>query len=84
MRSFVKMKSSGNGEITLSFFDIGYIAIVTNFVGANMSFNAFCENKILAKNFRSLQYGIIAKKCVNHELRLHSRPKIAKLFYKCL
>ena len=47
----MKIKSSRNGEITLSFIDIGYIAIVTNFVGANMSFNAFCKNKILAKIF---------------------------------
>ena len=51
MRSFVKIKSSRNGEIVLSFTDKGKSCelIVVNFYAANMSFNAIGENKILAK-----------------------------------
>ena len=48
MRSFVKTKSSQNGEITLSFTDIGKSCI---FRVTNMSFNAYRENKILTKIF---------------------------------
>ena len=44
MRSFVKIKSSRNGEITLPFTDK-----VANFHFANMSFNVIHENKVLAK-----------------------------------
>ena len=43
MRSFVKIKTSGNGEITLSFTDIGKSNV------ANVYFNAIRENGILAK-----------------------------------
>ena len=47
-RSFMKIKSTQNGETTLSFTDKVYHAI---FNVANMSFNAICENfnKIFAK-----------------------------------
>ena len=48
MRSFVKIKSLRNGEITLSFTDLNH-AIVANFNVANMSCNAIRENKILAE-----------------------------------
>ena len=58
MRSFVKIKPSRNGEITLSFTDIGksYLscenhALVVNFNVANMSFNAIRVYKIIAKIF---------------------------------
>ena len=49
MRSFVKIKSSQNGEITLSFMDEGNHVIVPNFCVANMSFNAIHPKRILAK-----------------------------------
>ena len=48
MRSFVKIKTSRNGEIT-RLLTLFYHAIVAMFNVANMSFNAFRENKILAK-----------------------------------
>ena len=50
MRSFVKIKSPRNGEITLSFTDIGKSCKSRDFSVANMSFNAYRENKIIAKN----------------------------------
>ena len=50
MRSFVKIKSSRNGEITLSISDIGKSNIIAKFFDiAILSFNAIRENKILAK-----------------------------------
>ena len=49
MRSFVKIKSSQNGEITLSLTDKGKACQSRDFYVANMSFNAICENKILVK-----------------------------------
>ena len=49
LRSFVKIKSSRNGEITLSFIDKVNHAIVPIFNVANMYFNAVRENRILAK-----------------------------------
>ena len=50
MRSFVKIKSSRNGEITLSFTDVGKSCPSRDlFNVANMSFNANRSNKILAK-----------------------------------
>ena len=49
MRSFVKIKSPRNGEITLSFTDIGKSCLIRNFNVANMSFNAIHKNKIVAK-----------------------------------
>ena len=42
MRSFVKMKSSRNAEISLSLI----MPLSRIFNAANMSFNAFRENKI--------------------------------------
>ena len=50
MRSFVKIKPSRNGKITLSFIDIGKSRI---FHITNMSFNDVRKNKILAKIFES-------------------------------
>ena len=45
MRSFVKIKSSRNVEISLSFTDVGNSCLSCEFEGvANMSFNAICEN----------------------------------------
>ena len=48
MRSFVKIKPSRNGEITLSFTNKGKSSPGRDFF-ANMSFYAIRENKILAK-----------------------------------
>ena len=46
----MKIESSGNGEIILSFTDIGISCPSRDFLyAANMSFNAIRENKILAK-----------------------------------
>ena len=49
MRSFVKIKPSRMGDITLSITDIGKSSPLRDFYVANVSFNAFRENKILAK-----------------------------------
>ena len=52
MRSFVKIKPSQIGDITLSFTDIGTFvkhALFAIFYVANVSLNAIRENKILAK-----------------------------------
>ena len=49
MRSFMKIKSSRNGVITLSFTDEGKTCHSREFYVADMSFNAVRENKILAK-----------------------------------
>ena len=49
MRSFVKIKSSRNGEITLSFTDIGKSYPSRDFLMSQICFNAIRENKILAK-----------------------------------
>ena len=48
IRSFAKIKSSLNGEITLSITDIGKSCKSRDFIAARMSFNAICENRILA------------------------------------
>ena len=49
MRIFVEIKSSRNGEITLSISDIGKSYIITKIFNANLSFNSISKNKILAK-----------------------------------
>ena len=50
MRSFVKIKPSRIGDITLSFTDMGKSCPVREFVYVvNVSFNAIREYKILAK-----------------------------------
>ena len=49
MRSFVIMKSSINGEITLSFTGKGKSCPSREFLTLQYSFNAVCENKTLAK-----------------------------------
>ena len=50
MRSFVKIKPSRNGKLTLSFINIGKSCLSCDFFHiTNMSFNAIRENKILAK-----------------------------------
>ena len=50
MRSLVKIRSLKNGKITLSFTDAGKSCPSCEFlVSPIMSFNAICENKILAK-----------------------------------
>ena len=49
MRSFVKMKSSRKGEITMSFTDMSKTCPNRIFYIANMSFNAIRKNKTLAK-----------------------------------
>ena len=57
MRSFVKIKSSRNGEITLSFTDICKSCLSRKiFNGTDMSFNAIRKNKILAKIFEFAVY----------------------------
>ena len=46
----MKINTSPNGKITLSFTDIGKSYLSCDFFNvANMSFKAFRENKILAK-----------------------------------
>ena len=50
MRSFMKIKSSRIGEITLSFSDIGKSRPCRVFLNvANMCFNAISKNKILSE-----------------------------------
>ena len=49
LRSFVKMKSSGNREITLSITDIVKSCPNSECFNVALSFNAIRENKILAK-----------------------------------
>ena len=49
MRSFVKIKSSRNGEITLSFTDEGKSCHTREFLRCEFVFNAIRENKIIAK-----------------------------------
>ena len=49
MRSFVKIKSSRNIGITLSFTDLGKSCPSREINIANMSLNAIRENKILEK-----------------------------------
>ena len=49
MRSFVKIKSSRNAEITLSFTNIGKSCPSGDLSVTNMSFNAIRENKVIAK-----------------------------------
>ena len=49
MRSFVKIKSSRNGQIILSFTVEGKSCHNRDFYVAKMSFNAIRENRILAK-----------------------------------
>ena len=50
MRSFVKIKPSRIGDITLSFANIRKSCPVSEFYVPNVSFNAIRENIILAKN----------------------------------
>ena len=50
MRSFVRIKPSRNGEITLSFTEVGKPCLSRDFFTvANMSFNDIRENEVLAK-----------------------------------
>ena len=58
MRSFVKIKPSRNGKITLSFIDIGKHCLSRDFYIINKSFNAIRENKILAKISESTVNGL--------------------------
>ena len=53
MQSFVKIKSSQNGEITLSFTDLGKSCISDEFL---TSFNSIRKNKILAEIPESTVY----------------------------
>ena len=54
MQSFVKIRPSRYGKITLSFIDIGKSCLSREFFQiTNMSFNAIRENKILAEIFES-------------------------------
>ena len=46
---FLEIKSSQNGEITLSFTDLCKSCPSRDYNVANMSFNAYREHKILAK-----------------------------------
>ena len=49
MRSFVKIKPSRFGDITLSSTDRGKSCPVRDFYVANVSFNAIREHELLAK-----------------------------------
>ena len=53
MRSFIKIKSSRNGEITLSFTDEGKSCHGRDFLRRKYVFKAIRENKILAKISKS-------------------------------
>ena len=80
MRSFVKIKSSQNGEITQSFSDECEITLSFSdechrrkFYGANMSFNAIRirENRIIAKNSEFTVYRPRSEKTSLRGLRLN-------------
>ena len=49
MRSFVKIKSSQNGEITLSFTDIEKSCPSREYIASQICLRAIRENKILSK-----------------------------------
>ena len=58
MRSFEKIKLSGNGEITILFTDVGKsMHRSRKFNVANMYFNDIHENKILAKSSEFTESG---------------------------
>ena len=63
MRSFGKIKSLLNGEITLWFTDIGKSCLSRNFKCCKYVFNAKYENKILAKISEFTVYIIYGYKC---------------------
>ena len=73
MRSFVKIKFSLSGEITLSFTDKGKSCRRREFYVANMSFIAIRirENKILAKNSEFTVYRPRREKTSLRGLRLN-------------
>ena len=48
-RSFVKIKPSRNGYITLSFTDVGKACLSREFLTPQICLNTIRENKILAK-----------------------------------
>ena len=60
-RNFVKIISSRNAEITLSFTDIGKSCPSSDFSVANMYFYAIRENKIHKNISRSNSDGILEK-----------------------
>ena len=68
MRSFVKIKSSRNAEITLSFTNIGKSWPSRIYIVTNMSFNAIRENKILAKISGFTVIGTSLNKEDNHAM----------------
>ena len=76
MRSFVKLRSSRNGEITLSFTDEGKSCHSRDFYVSNMSFNAIRE-KNSHEIFRIYSSLIL----LLHVLDIGKGPKIAS---KCV
>ena len=75
-RSFLKIKSSQNGEITLSFTDVGNSCPSRDFYVTNMSFTAIRENKILAKISEFTVH------CLNMINKIVSRPIHHYLVYR--
>ena len=82
MQSFVKVKSSRNAEITLSFTNIPSSWPSCKFLGSQISFNAIRENEILPKNFPiySFPQRIFRKSLFLKNIRKH---KIVKIFTAC-
>ena len=66
MRSFVKIKSSRNGEITLSFTDEGKSCHDRDFLRRKYVFKAIRENKILARISESTVVTIGIKETFGH------------------
>ena len=64
MRSFVKIKSSQNGEITLSFTDIDKTRIFANFQRRNYVFKRYSRKYNSHENFRIYSIQIWARSLV--------------------
>ena len=56
LRSFLKTKSSRNGDITLSFIDIGKSCPCRNFLTAHICVLTLFVNIKLSRKFPNLQY----------------------------
>ena len=56
MRSFVKIKSSQNGKITLPFTNIGKSCPSPNFLSSQICLKSFLTKIKLARKFPDLQY----------------------------
>ena len=67
MRSFVKMKSSGNGEITLLFTDLGQSCPSGEFLASQICLLRLFAKIIFLRKFPDLQYWfIVLCLCLTH------------------